>query len=199
MTEAAALVIGYLIGSLPTANALAHLWGVDLRTGGTGNPGANNARRLGGPVLAVIVLLVEAIKGAVAVLAGGMIAGDPGSVLAAVGAAGGNVYNVWYSFRGGKGLGITLGTLFVAWPGFLPIGLVVLGVASASTRSTGIGSLVTMVVMAIASLIWPAAGIGTAWGVAPEWLWIIGIGVPAILWRPHWKDARARIRRPAPL
>ena len=65
-----AAITGYLIGSVPTAVWLGKLWGVDLRRGGTGNPGANNARRLGGLPLAFLVLVVEMAKGMTAVAAG---------------------------------------------------------------------------------------------------------------------------------
>jgi glycerol-3-phosphate acyltransferase PlsY len=63
-------LVGYLIGSVPTALWLGKLWGVDLRRGGTGNPGANNARRLGGNTLALLVLIVEITKGLLAVVVG---------------------------------------------------------------------------------------------------------------------------------
>ena len=195
-----AALLGYVIGSIPSANTLAGLWGIDLREGGTGNPGANNARRLGGPVLALLVLVVEVAKGVLAVVVGMAIAGDPGAVVAGLGAAAGNVYNVWYRFEGGKGLSITLGILIGAWPAFAPVALFVLGLSAAITRSTGIGALVTLVAIFIGSLLWAETGIHGPWGVTnPDLLVILGIGLPAILWRPHWKDARARLRRPAPL
>src|SRR5690606_27985836 len=49
---AAALVVGYLVGSAPTADWLARRRGIDLRSTGSGNPGTNNALRTGGPRLA---------------------------------------------------------------------------------------------------------------------------------------------------
>jgi acyl phosphate:glycerol-3-phosphate acyltransferase len=195
-----AAILGYAIGSLPTANGIAGLRGIDLRSGGSGNPGANNARRLGGPALALAVLVVEMAKGALAVVLGMALAGDAGAVAAGIGAAAGNVYNVWYGFEGGKGLGITLGVLIAAWPMFAPIALLVLGISSAITRSTGVGTLVTLVSIFVASLLWADIGIEAPWGVTdPELFVVLGIGLPLILWRPHWKDARARLRRPAPL
>lgn len=120
MDLALALIAGYLIGSIPTANAIAGLFGIDLRSEGSGNPGANNARRLGGPGLSIAILSVEAAKGAAAVVAGVIFGGSPGMAAAGLAAATGNVYNVWYRFQGGKGLGITLGVLLVAWPLALP-------------------------------------------------------------------------------
>jgi glycerol-3-phosphate acyltransferase PlsY len=195
-----AALIGYLIGSLPTANSLARLWGVNLRTSGSRNPGANNARRLGGLTLFVLVLLVEIVKGMLAVVVGLSIAGDLGAVFAGIGAAAGNVYNVWYSFRGGKGLAITLGILVAAWPTVVPFALVILGVVAALSRSSGIGALIALAFLFVASLTWDRIGLGTAWGVEdPMTLVVLGVGIPLILFQPHWVDATARLRSPAPL
>ncbi|MEX1125584.1 MAG: glycerol-3-phosphate acyltransferase [Acidimicrobiia bacterium] len=200
MMVVAAALLGYLIGSLPTANALARLWGVNLLTSGSGNPGANNARRVGGLALSLSVLIVEVGKGMLAVVIGMSLAGDLGAVAAGVGAAAGNVYNVWYSFRGGKGLAIALGVLVAAWPTVVPLVLVILGVAAAFTRSTGIGALVTLVSLFVAALTWGWIGLGPAWGVADvTTLLVLGVGIPSILWRRHWADAMARLRAPAPL
>lgn len=200
MKVAAAALLGYLIGSMPTANGLARLWEIDLRTGGSGNPGANNARRLGGMTLFSAVLLVEVLKGILAVLVGMALAGDWGAVFAGIGAATGNVYNVWYRFRGGKGLAITLGILLVAWPTVVPVVLVVLGVSAALSRSTGIGTLVTLACLFVAGLTWTQLGLGTAWGVDDlSTLLILSVGIPLILWKPHWLDARNRLRAAAPL
>ncbi len=200
MRVVAAALLGYLIGSLPTANGLARLRGIDLLTGGSGNPGANNARRLGGMALFTAVLIVEVLKGILAVLVGMALAGDWGAVLAGIGAATGNVYNVWYRFRGGKGLAITLGILLAAWPTVVPVVLVVLGISAALSRSSGIGALVTLVCLFVAGLTWEQIGLGTAWGVDDlSTLLILSTGIPLILWKPHWMDARNHLRAHAPL
>lgn len=146
--------IGYLIGSLPTATWLGRLWGVDLRREGTGNPGVNNARRLGGDTLALLVLLIEITKGLLAVVVGLFFGDEAGSIVAGLGAVTGNVFNVWFGFRGGKGLGISGGVLLGLWPAVFPVAVVVLAVASALSRSTGIGTLATIGVLAISALAW---------------------------------------------
>ncbi len=195
MRVVAAALIGYLIGSLPTANGLAHLRGIDLRTGGSRNPGANNARRLGGTTLFIIVLVVEVLKGIMAVVIGRSLGGDWGAVFAGLGAVTGNVYNPWYRFHGGKGLAITLGILLAAWPTVVPLVAVVLGVVAAATRSSGIGTLAASVALFVAALTWEQIGVGNAWGVEDlSTLLVLGIGIPMIVWRPHWKDVRTRLR-----
>lgn len=130
MSVAAAIgagIVGYLIGSLPTAEWLGKRAAVDLRREGSTNPGTNNALRLAGPRLAAAVLTTEMAKGVIAVVAGVALAGDIGAVLAGVGAVTGNVFNSYYRFRGGKGLGISAGVLTAIWPTVVLPVLAVLG------------------------------------------------------------------------
>lgn len=87
MTSALALVAGYLLGGVPTTDWLATRRGVDLRGRGSGNPGANNALRLGGRGLAATVLAVEIVKGIVCVGVGASVGGEGGMAVAGVGAA----------------------------------------------------------------------------------------------------------------
>lgn len=194
-----ALLVGYLIGSVPTAVWLGRLWGVDLRDGGSGNPGANNAMRLGGFKLALVVLAVEVVKGVSAVAVGSAIGGDPGAVAAGLGAIAGNVYNVWLGFHGGKGLGISGGVLLAVWPVMVPIALLVLVLTSALSRSSGKGTLIGLGVLIIGALTWDQLGWGDAWGVEDQRLLVVtALGISVILVRKHWYDARHPIRSPVP-
>lgn len=138
---ALAAIAGYLIGSVPSASFLGRLQGVDLRTEGSGNPGTANALRTSGPWLASLVLIVEAGKGYAAVWVGALVGDEFGAIAAGLGALGGNVYNPWYRFQGGKGLGISLGVLAAAWPAAIVPILVVIVVGVLITRSSGIASL----------------------------------------------------------
>lgn len=195
---AVAPVAGYVIGSVPTAVWLGRLWGVDLRRDGSGNPGANNARRLGGPTLAVLVLLVEITKGLAAAAVGLVVAGEAGAVLSGLGAVTGNVYNIWYRFRGGKGLGITGGVLLGLWPAAFPLVVVTLALSSALTRSTGIGSLVTLGSLVVGALVWDRSGLDNPWGVSdPTLLLLMVAGLFVVIAPKHWRDARRRLSSPA--
>ena len=134
MTILLAALAGYVIGSLPTAVWLGRLWGVELLRDGSRNPGANNARRLGGDTLAVLVLIIEIAKGLTAVVVGMVIGGETAAIggeaattggeaaalAAGLGAVTGNVYNVWHRFKGGKGLGISGGVILGLWPAAFP-------------------------------------------------------------------------------
>src|SRR5690606_24663034 len=113
---------------------------------GTGNPGANNARQLGGVRLGIGALVVEMTKGVAAVLLGSWIGDTGGAALAGAAASAGSVYNPWFGLRGGKGLGITAGTLLAAWPALGLALIAVIGAATGLLRRTGPAALVTVAV-----------------------------------------------------
>jgi glycerol-3-phosphate acyltransferase PlsY len=191
-------VIGYLIGSLPTADGLGRLAGVRLRQAGSGNPGANNALLLGGPPLAVAVLLVEVSKGAGAALVGEALASDPGAVVGGLGAVAGNVYNVWYRGRGGKGLGITAGVLLAAWPTVLGPILLVIGVSVLISRSSGLAALISIAALLLMALLWAWRDWATGWGVDNDALLVaLAAGIGGLIFDRHWRDSPLSAPSPA--
>lgn len=194
-----AILAGYLAGSAPSANGLARIAGIDLRTAGTGNPGANNARQLGGYPLAVAILVVEAIKGMVTVLGGAALAGESGAVLAGLAAVSGNVYNPWYGFKGGKGVAITLGVLVALWPlAALPL-LVVMVVVVLVTKSSGKAVLSGLAAAIPLAVVWVPLGWPTVWGASKTvWLVTIALGLSLILMQSHLADAFRPHGRPEP-
>lgn len=111
-----ALAIGYLLGSIPFGLLLMRLAGRgDVRDVGSGNIGATNVMRAGGKGLAGATLVLDALKGAAAVL----IARElwPGSeAFAAAGALIGHLYPVWLRLKGGKGVATLLGILIPLFP-----------------------------------------------------------------------------------
>jgi glycerol-3-phosphate acyltransferase PlsY len=116
-----ALLFGYLLGSIPFGLVLTRIAGAgDLRAIGSGNIGATNVLRTGRKGLAAATLLLDALKGAAAVLIVAWYS-PPDAPLAAIGAFIGHCYPVWLRFRGGKGVATLLGiVLALHWP----IGLV---------------------------------------------------------------------------
>ena len=139
VTFVIALAAGYLIGGIPTADWTARRVGLDLRKAGSGNPGANNAMRIGGRRLGANILLLEITKGATAVFLGSLLAGDPGMVGAGIGAVNGNIHNPYRRFRGGQGLGITAGVLLGELPLTGAVGILVITVVVITTRSSPAG------------------------------------------------------------
>jgi glycerol-3-phosphate acyltransferase PlsY len=130
-TLVAALVGGYLLGSIPFGLLLTRVSGVgDIRKVGSGNIGATNVLRTGRKGLAAATLLLDGGKGAVAALLAHFLAGTDAGLLAALGAVLGHNCPVWLGFKGGKGVATTLGVLLaVAWPVGLGACLTWLGTA----------------------------------------------------------------------
>lgn len=176
-----AVIAGYLLGSIPTAGWIGRAAGVDLRSDGSQNPGANNARRLGGTRLAVAILIVEIGKGAVAVIAGIGLAGSAGGVAAGLGALTGNIYNIWYRFEGGQGLGISAGILLAAWPLYLPIALGVIGVVTAVTRRTAKAALAAMIALMIGVVLSFTVGYPSGWGLGDPESGLLALGMVVLI------------------
>lgn len=125
---AAALLIGYLLGSIPFGVLLTRMAGAgDLRQIGSGNIGATNVLRTGRKGLAAATLLLDLAKGAAAVLI--VDALFPGTaMLGGIGAFVGHCYPVWLRFRGGKGVATLMGiVLALHWPSGLVYAAVWLG------------------------------------------------------------------------
>jgi acyl phosphate:glycerol-3-phosphate acyltransferase len=114
VTEALAVVLAYLLGSIPFAYLAGRSRGVDLRTVGSGNLGAANVFRTLGRDMGIAVMVADILKGVVAVVIARLITDDPWPAVAAAAAMAGHVFPVWLRFKGGKGVATTLGTLIAA-------------------------------------------------------------------------------------
>jgi acyl phosphate:glycerol-3-phosphate acyltransferase len=140
---AAALLFGYLLGSIPFGLLLTRLAGTqDIRTIGSGNIGATNVLRTGRKALAALTLLCDMLKGTVAVLVTYHFFGPDLAILAGIGAFLGHVFPVWLKFKGGKGVATYIGVLLaLAWPVALAFGVIWLLVA-AVTRYSSLAALI---------------------------------------------------------
>ena len=143
----AMLAVGYLLGSLPFGLIVTRLAGLgDIRKIGSGNIGATNVLRTGNKKLAAATLLLDGLKGFVAVLIGGYAGGFYGGLAAGLGAVLGHLFPVWLGFRGGKGVATYIGVLLgLYWPGaiaFCVTWLVVAAVARYSSLAALVASAV---------------------------------------------------------
>lgn len=153
-----ALAVGYLLGSIPFGYLLTRFAGVgDVRAIGSGNIGATNVLRTGHKGLATLTLVLDALKGTVAVLVGHEIGAQGGvailaSLLAGLGAFIGHVFPVWLGFRGGKGvatyIGVLLGLNWMAALAFCAVWLLV----ALLTRYSSLSALVAALVVPVALL-----------------------------------------------
>jgi glycerol-3-phosphate acyltransferase PlsY len=111
------IVLSYLLGSIPFGLLLTRAAGLgDIRAIGSGNIGATNVLRTGRKGLAAATLLLDALKGALAVLIGVGIDGPVGALICGLAAIVGHLYPVWLGFRGGKGVATGFGVLIAANP-----------------------------------------------------------------------------------
>jgi glycerol-3-phosphate acyltransferase PlsY len=153
-----ALALGYLFGSIPFGLLLTKAAGLgDVRKIGSGNIGATNVLRTGNKWLAALTLILDALKGTAAVMAGHYFGAGHGiailgSLLAGLGAFLGHLFPVWLGFKGGKGVATYIGVLMGAlWPA----ALVFCGVWLASaliTRYSSLSALVASVATPLAAL-----------------------------------------------
>jgi glycerol-3-phosphate acyltransferase PlsY len=146
------LAMAYLLGSIPFGYLLVLLFRKeDVRATGSGNIGATNVARSGGKGLGLLTLLLDALKGYLAVLIAMHFAPNTPhgpstlAIAAAVFAVLGHVFPVWLKFRGGKGIATALGVFIalVPWVALASLGLFILVVAT--TRLVSLGSILAAV------------------------------------------------------
>ena len=142
-----ALVIGYLLGSIPFGLILTRIAGTqDLRSIGSGNIGATNVLRTGRKGLAAATLLGDMLKGTAAVLIASYVGGPGAAMLAALGAFLGHLFPVWLKFKGGKGVAVYIGILLgLFWPAALAFCLIWLATAFTS-RYSSLSALIASVI-----------------------------------------------------
>ncbi len=184
-TSLAALAFGYLLGSIPFGLVLTRMAGLgDVRKIGSGNIGATNVLRTGNKKLAAITLLLDALKGTAAVLAGHWIGVHGGvamlaSLLAGLGAFLGHLFPVWLGFKGGKGVATYIGVLLgAAWKVAIAFCLIWLIVAF-TTRYSSLSALV-------AAIATPIIG----WMVASPAMGILAAIMSALLLWKHVPNIR---------
>src|SRR3954465_7633505 len=101
----AALLIGYLLGSIPFGLLFTRLAGTqDIRAIGSGSIGATNVLRTGRTGLAAAALIAHALKGMLAVLAMAWWCGPDCGLIAGLAAFLGHLFPAWLNFKGGKGI-----------------------------------------------------------------------------------------------
>jgi glycerol-3-phosphate acyltransferase PlsY len=145
-----AIVIGYLLGSIPFGLLLTRFAGTqDLRSIGSGNIGATNVLRTGRKGLAAATLLCDMLKGTLAVVLAGTYGGPEAAMLAGLAAFLGHLFPVWLNFKGGKGVAVYIGVLIgLFWPAAVVFCVLWLATA-ATTRYSSLSGLVASFVTPI--------------------------------------------------
>lgn len=162
-----AVVIAYFCGTIPTAIVVARSKGIDITTFGSGNPGASNVGRALGTRYFVLVMVVDAAKGAVP--AAIMLGDRPVAYACGAAAIIGHVFPVTRRFRGGKGIATGAGVVLAVQP------LVMLAAFAAwlsvmkVSKKASLASIVSV----------PVVVVGFVVSGSPGWeLWsIVGLGI----------------------
>jgi glycerol-3-phosphate acyltransferase PlsY len=158
--------VAYLLGSIPFGYLLVKAFrGQDIRLSGSGNIGATNVARSGAKGLGAITLLLDVVKGLVAVwfaaVFGRSNLNDCGSspcvsqlhliALAALFVVIGHIFPVWLKFKGGKGVATALGVFLFIFPLAIPVSLVIFILVVAATRYVSLGSILGAMAFPIAA------------------------------------------------
>jgi glycerol-3-phosphate acyltransferase PlsY len=184
---------GYLAGSIPFGVLLARLVaGVDVRTVGSGNIGASNVARAAGKKVGIVVLLLDALKAVLPMLATrAILAGDPAAnswaTLVGLAAFLGHIFPVWLGFKGGKGVATALGVFAVLAPYVTLVAVVAFVITFALTRVPAVGSLVGTAVCTV--------GVFVVNGASSVLSWAAVLVAALVTWR-H-RSNLARLRRGA--
>jgi len=183
----AAIVGGYLLGSVPFGLVLARLAGHgDIRKIGSGNIGATNVLRTGAKGLALATLLLDGGKGASAVLIAGNWGPDM-ALLAGAGALLGHLFPLWLRFAGGKGVATALGILLaIAWP----VGVLACLSWLAAAALLRYSSLAALISLGLAPLF--------AWWLVDPQMVQFAIFIAVLVWLRHWRNIARLVRGQEP-
>lgn len=133
------VVLAYFIGNISPSTMLARARGLDIKKEGSGNAGTTNALRVMGAKAGVITLVVDILKGVIAVLLPQLIVGETCAMLCAVAVILGHVWPVIYKFKGGKGVATTFGAIVAINPllGLATLAVVAVTVLISKRMSAG--------------------------------------------------------------
>jgi glycerol-3-phosphate acyltransferase PlsY len=166
----AAAAIGYLLGTLPSADIatrLARTEITDLRSQGSGNPGATNAAKLLGRRWGLAVLVADMAKGTAAGFLGRAVAGPAGAYAGAATSIAGHIVPVWSGGRGGKGVATSAGACLAVFPALFPVEAAVAAAGATASRNAERTTWISCATWTGASFLWWRRGLPNAWGPAP--------------------------------
>jgi glycerol-3-phosphate acyltransferase PlsY len=148
------LMIGYAIGSVPFGMLVAKQFKLgNLRDIGSGNIGATNVLRTGNKGAAALTLLLDAAKGAAAVLLGRYFVGEDATQVAALGAFLGHCFPLWLNFKGGKGVATFIGIMLALNWAVGVVTCIAWLCGAAITRMSSVGALMAAAASTFAMVI----------------------------------------------
>ena len=178
------VVLAYVLGSISFSLIVVRLvCGTDIREHGSGNAGATNVLRTAGRWPAVLVLISDIGKGALAVgLARWAEVPDPWVGAAAVAAVAGHIFPVFHRFRGGKGVATVTGALGPLQPLAMLMSVLIFLIVVIWTRFVSLGSMVAIALFPLAA--WMCGRLGWT-AMPPAWLWFCSMAVTFLIILRH--------------
>jgi acyl phosphate:glycerol-3-phosphate acyltransferase len=176
-------LLSYVAGSIPFGVVVAKLTGAtDPRTLGSGRTGGTNALRAMGRKRALAVVTCDVLKGSIPVLVARLVTGNAGvEVLCAVAAILGSTRSMFVGFKGGRGVGTSVGTMLVVFPPAVLVGAPVFVAVILVTRYVSLGSLLSTASGALLVAIWWLAANGS---VPAAYLLYASFGA-GLVWLAH--------------
>ncbi len=150
---AIAAAVGYFLGAINPAAIVARVFRIDLRSTGSGNPGATNVSRALGPKWGVFVGFLDVLKGFVPAVVFGAIAGQGAGEVAGLAAVLGHITSPFLKGRGGKGVATTLGAILGVQPLLAIPVLIAFGIGVAVWHRVGLGAVLGAVTLAVSGLV----------------------------------------------
>ena len=177
------LIFAYLAGSLPTGFLVARAMRVDITQVGSGNIGATNVFRVLGKGPGALVLIVDLLKGALAVLVAPMLAAamTPTDSLAlpamaALGSVLGHNYTCWLGFKGGKGVATSAGAMAALIPPAFGVTVITWLLVFFLTRYVSMASIAAALILPVATIFtvsgptrWPLVAFTSALAALAVW------------------------------
>ena len=182
------ILFAYLIGSIPFGIIISKIMGLgNLRNIGSGNIGATNVLRTGNKLAAILTLIFDLLKGAIAVIITYYLFNDTTAQIAALGSFLGHCFPIWLKFKGGKGVATFIGiSLALYWPAGILICLTWVLIAFLSRTSS------------LSALISSLSGILWVWVLgAPSAVFIMTV-LTILIWYRHIENIKRIIKNTEP-
>ncbi|MFN3849157.1 MAG: glycerol-3-phosphate 1-O-acyltransferase PlsY [Spirosomataceae bacterium] len=185
------VLVAYLLGSIPTAVWYGRVFhGVDIRNHGSGNAGATNSLRVLGKKAGVIVLLIDLLKGYLAVSLASIIIQNSdfqpvGYIVPLLGLAVviGHIFPVFAQFKGGKGVATSLGVILAIHPLATLICVILFLLIIFATKYVSLGSM-------LGALAFPVQLVSGFWGLQPTTIVIFGFILAVLLIITHHENVK---------
>lgn len=182
------ILFAYLIGSIPFGIIISKIMGLgNLRNIGSGNIGATNVLRTGNKLAAILTLIFDLLKGAIAVIITYYIFNDTTAQIAALSSFLGHCFPIWLKFKGGKGVATFIGiSLALYWPAGILICLTWVLIAFLS-RTSSLSALIS----SLSSILW-------VWVLgAPSAVFIMTV-LTILIWYRHIENIKRIIKDTEP-